>query len=271
MKNIKHKGILFNKKPITFFGINFLFLNIVYGVIKEKRTLELLWGVYCFLFYRPGKILNKIQNNSIFLKNNYYLFKKSNLNILCREENVYKSKNFSIYAEYGQPGARIVFDYIDNFIIYNPYKLDKNVYHIHCICHIDEDLFYITVGDTAKYLDIIKINKYECKIISRISNKLAGYTAIIKVSRDFWAGTDFSHRPNYLINLANGEKYFYPSSAYIEYTLSLTNIHNNRIQIKTKRLGKPKGSLIIFNIKTKKFEILQNIIYSKAPSILSIE
>ncbi|MFW2735791.1 hypothetical protein ACN6PZ_18905, partial [Acinetobacter baumannii] len=60
-------------------------------------------------------------------------------------------------------------------------------------------------------------------------SKLAGFTAMITLNDETWAGTDFSHRPNYLLNLETGEKIFLPRPAftavsYTHLTLPTTNL-----------------------------------------------
>ncbi len=129
--------------------------------------------------------------------------------IRVRMETVVIRDGQAICGEYGAPGARIIFISKDQYKIYSPYEGDQDVYHIHSISHIVDDLYHVCVGDTAKYLDILKINEKSCCLVQREKSFLAGFTAMEKLEGNTWAGSDFSHRPNFIINLTSSKNTFF--------------------------------------------------------------
>ncbi|MEJ7582072.1 hypothetical protein WKI22_16330, partial [Acinetobacter baumannii] len=52
------KGILNPSNKIKIFGINVVALQVIFGVVREKRVIEFSWGIYCFLRYKAPKTLN---------------------------------------------------------------------------------------------------------------------------------------------------------------------------------------------------------------------
>lgn len=269
MKSLKNKGIIYSnfKRP------NMLLLPffILFNTIRERRVVELIYGIYCFLVHWPSPV-NLIKKQVLEKESLSFLFAEDEVSMSFRKETIHQEDGITIVGEYdNKPGARVVYKDANTTRIFNPYVNDEKVYHIHSICKKNDDLFYVSVGDTAKYLDIFKINKNECTHKARIKKRLAGYTAITHINGVFFAGSDFSYRPNFIINLTTQIKYFLPKKAYIEYVYSIDNINTDRIEITTKRLGKKQGSLLIFNVITNRFESVQSISFSKKDTTICFQ
>lgn len=255
MKNIPHeeKGILNPKYEIKIMGFNFLALQIFLGLIREKRFIEFYWGLYCFCRYHPNKIidyeidLKKIEF-SIFVS--LYINEES---LICRSVSCNGLEK--VYAEYAQPGSRLVYISSDSKNIYDPYKNDLGVYHIHDIINIENDRYLVSTGDSNKYLDEFIINGHHCKLVKRHLTHLGGFTASIKIKGTIFFGSDFSYRPNYILNFNSGKKYFLPKQAWLELIISIRigAECSDTLTIITKELNCNIGHKIIFCLISNKF------------------
>ncbi len=259
LKNIVHekKGILNPKNKIKIFGINVIPLQVIVGVIREKRSVEFIWGVYCFVRYKAKKSLNykKKLHEVEFL--NFKILKIDGEEIVSRSWS-YNSDSI-VYVEYGQPGARIILKKNQMLKIYDPYKNDNRIYHIHNIINTSKDKYLISTGDSSKYLDEFIINENECRLLKRHLKYLGGFTASLAVNGCILMGTDFSGRPNYIFNFETREKYFLPKEAWLEYIIDIREKSSNYIEITTKRLSKSRGHKLIFNIPSKSFVSVSEI------------
>lgn len=88
-----------------------------------------------------------------------------------------------------------------------------------------ENEILITTGDSNKYLDQWEYRNKKLIFRKRLMNKLGGHTAIAAVNGDWYLGSDFSSRPNYIENI-DGEKYFFPKIAYYMYVLKFITYQN---------------------------------------------
>jgi hypothetical protein len=77
----------------------------------------------------------------------------------------------------------------------------------------DSGEFLVSTGDTHKFLDLWIARNGKVSFVRRLRKHLAGFTAAVRVNGDYYFGTDFSNRPNFITRLG-GEKYFFPSKAY---------------------------------------------------------
>lgn len=266
MRNIKNKGITYSnsKRP----NIILLPFFILFNTIKERRVTELIYGIYCFIVYKPSPV-NLIKKQILKKETLNYQFIENEISMSFRKETLYKEGGIIIIGEYDlKASARILYKDANTTKIYEPYINDDKVYHIHSICRKINNLFYVTVGDTAKYLDVFKIDEHECVHKIRLKKRLAGYTAITQVNGCFYAGSDFSYRPNFIINLDTGIKYFLPKNSYTEYIHSINVKSADKIKITTKKLGKKQGSLLIFNVATNEFESIQTVSFSTESRII---
>ncbi|WP_252059292.1 hypothetical protein [Acinetobacter sp. AHP123] len=253
MKNIayENKGILNPSNKVKFFGINLFVLQVIFGIVREKRVLEFIWGTYCFIRYKAKKSKNYVRNLDEVRTSKFIILEISGEKIVSRSWVL--NEDFKIYVEYGLPGARIVFKNNGIMKIYDPYKDDHGVYHIHNIIHLYDDKFLVSTGDSSKYLDEFVINENECKVIKRYLKHLGGFTASIDMNGCILMGTDFSCRPNYIFNFTSREKYFLPKEAWLEYIIDIERIDLNFIEVFTKRLNEKLGHKLLFSIASKSF------------------
>lgn len=259
------KGILSQENKILLFGINLIFLQIIFGVIREKRIIEFLWGLYCFIRYKPSPIINYKINLNLVEHSNFKVINANNNSIVCRSWHY--DKNFKIFLEYGQPGSRFIYSNNGSTIIYTPYRDNDGVYHIHNILNLEGDRYLVSTGDSCKYLDEYIINSEKCIRVKRHLIFLGGFTASIKINNNILLGTDFSYRPNYIYNFNTKEKYFLPKQAWLEYIIEIKNLKDDLICIITKKLNTNLGHKIVFCTLTKKYlkalqvSIEDNVVY----------
>lgn len=253
LKSIVHekKGILNPSNKIKIFGMDMVIFQIIFGVVRERRVIEFIWGIYCFVRYNAKKSINYER------KLHEVKFSKFKILNISGEEIVSRSwvcnNDSMVYVEYGKPGSRIIFKNNQVLKIYDPYKEDRRVYHIHDIIKISKDKYLISTGDSSKYLDEFVVNENECRLLKRHLKYLGGFTASIEVNSSILMGTDFSCRPNYIFNFETREKYFLPKEAWLEYIIDIQRKSSNSIEIITKRLSREIGHKLIFDINSKSF------------------
>ena len=99
-------------------------------------------------------------------------------------------------------------------IITEHYKSDARVRHIHSVTPYSEaDQFLVATGDGAKVLDLWAQDGNSVHFVKRLRRYLAGFTAVARVNGEYYFGSDFSGRPNF-IETFEGTKYFFPAKAY---------------------------------------------------------
>ncbi len=253
MKYIPHKdkGILNPKNKVSIFGLNFLALQILVGLIREKRIIEFAWGLYCLFRYQSKKINDyKVDLESY----DYSMSIRINVggfDITCRSLSCNGSSK--VYAEYSQPGARLIYVNADSVKVYDPYANDLGVYHIHDIINIESDRYLVSTGDSSKYLDEFIINSQCCQRVKRHLKHLGGFTASIKTEKNIFLGTDFTHRPNYLLDYYSRVKYFLPKQVWLEYIINIKYEEQNVLTVITKKLNCNIGHKVIFCTLKKRF------------------
>lgn len=246
MKTIPHKdkGILNPKNRVQLFGVNFLVLQIALGLVREKRITEFSWGVYCLLRYQSKNVKNYKVDLESYDDSPLINIAVGPTNLVCRS--LSHNGSSKIYAEYGQPGARLVYVDADCVNVYDPYKDDLGVYHIHDIINVESDVYLVSTGDSSKYLDEFVINSQCCQRVKRHFKHLGGFTASIKTEETIYLGTDFPYRPNYLLDHYTKVKYFLPKQAWLEYVIKMNAGKNGTLVIITKKLNHNIGHQIIF-------------------------
>ncbi|QXR07534.1 hypothetical protein EVX74_000295 [Acinetobacter lwoffii] len=245
------KGILSKENRVLFFGINLFFLQVILGVIREKRIIEFLWGLYCFIRYKPSPLIDYKVNLNLVEYSKFKLLKLNNNIIVSRSWHY--GADFKIFLEYGQPGSRFIYVNSKSTTIYSPYQKNNGVYHIHNIINLENDRYLVSTGDSCKYLDEYIINSEKCIMIKRHLNFIGGFTASIKIKNNILLGTDFSYRPNYLYNFNTKDKYFLPKEAWLEYIIEINNLKDDLICIITKKLNTSLGHKIVFCTLTKNY------------------
>ena len=246
MKDIsnKKKGILNPNNKVTFFGVNFLYLQILFGAFREKRIVELLWGAFCFVKYRPFPVCDYSVNIDDVEYESFITVLIDGVSFYCRSFS--SSGSQKVYAEYGEPGAHLIFVKGVQRLIYDPYKYDNSVYHIHNVINISGDRYFLSTGDSCKYLDEFIVNAESCSFVRRHIRYLGGFTSSIKLGGRFYFGTDFSFRPNYIFEFDSGAKYFLPKQAWLEHIIDMRCVGDFFIVLITKLLNSNHGHRLIF-------------------------
>jgi hypothetical protein len=174
----------------------------------------------------------------------------------ARVETIVYGGVFLIIGEYGNvPKRRLFYVTISLCRVIDYYMVDPRVRHIHSIhmCRSTGDIL-VTTGDAAKYLDLWHLHNDELGFVKRLKCALAGYTDIIRVSDEYYLGTDFSGRPNYIETLS-GEKFFFPAIAYRMFVVSFYQYENRYIASINSDVLFPGGrfSMSIFDTARKQF------------------
>jgi hypothetical protein len=116
-------------------------------------------------------------------------------------------------GEYGDD-SRIAYLTQERCVISDHYRWVPGVRHIHAIHQYRHPGQYlVSTGDGSKRLDLWAVLKGKPRFMKPIRKNLAGYTAATKVKDEYYFGSDFSGRPNYIGTL-DGRKYFFPRKAY---------------------------------------------------------
>lgn len=204
----------------------------------QRRTSELLYGAYCSLFFRPSLVkksdsthlLGQILSKNESLNCDKLSFSRTqlielwgkdfNIHFLpndfegARSESIVQDKNFLVVGEYADHHARIAYITRESCFVSDYYNQVSGVRHIHSILRYgDSGGILVATGDSRKLLDLWVVADHKLSFVKRIRRYFAGYTAAINVNGDYYFGTDFSSRPNYIETL-EGKKYFFPEKAY---------------------------------------------------------
>lgn len=224
---------------------NVLALFKAFGLIlKQHRTHELISGAYCSLFHPPSPLRRTEQETALLslLRDNSAIapggiltrdeilgrygerFKVASLpsDFSCvRAESIWDGGTHLILGEYGE-SPRIAYVAPDECVVSEYYLHVPGVRHIHSIESFgDSGEFLVTTGDSGKFLDLWVARGGEARFVRRLKKHLAGFTAAIRVNGEYYFGTDFSSRPNWIETLA-GARYFFPQKAY---RLHVTDFH----------------------------------------------
>ncbi len=205
-------------------------------VLSQGRLHEVAYGVYCDLFCPPAVVksppnqaLPALQNNfQALLGRKDHLSRAELIDIFsehyaihhlpddfagARIETIVYDRNFLIIGEYGYFQKRVIYVTPQSCVVNDYYTTNASVKHVHAIYKApgSNDVL-VTTGDTAKYLDLWSLQTGQFEFRKRLRNLLAGHTAITKIDHEYYLGSDFSSRPNYIEKLS-GKKFFFPEKA----------------------------------------------------------
>jgi hypothetical protein len=211
-------------------------IKILYFVIKQQRTLELIYGGYCRLFYRPSPVFPCHEQSTL----DWLLSEKKKLVIdellsrqklievygasyrvallpadfeCARRQGICEEDQCLVIGEYGE-NSRIAYVTHEVCVVSEHYRHVPGVRHIHAIHRNgNPGEFLVTTGDGSKRLDLWSARDTEVRFVRGLKKRLAGFTAVVRVKDEFYFGTDFSSRPNFIVTLT-GTKYFFPQKAY---------------------------------------------------------
>lgn len=223
----------------------FSLLMAVYLIFKEGRFIELLYGFYGFLIYRPSKLyadegninyfethiqskLNETYNpfeGLIFpdyLKHKYGELYKIDLlpeGVRFRLPSILAGNHWLVLGEYGDASGKLFFYKNQSFQTIESYNMIKGFRHIHCIHPKNESELFICTGDDKKFLDLWSIEGDCLKFKERLMKRFAGFTAAVKIGKEHYFGSDFSQRPNYIWRFSDRKKFFFPEPCYTMFVM----------------------------------------------------
>jgi hypothetical protein len=206
-------------------------------VFRQGRTLELLYGGYCSVLHRPSpvrlgdsaaELAAILERKSEFV--HHGTLHRDRLEelygdvfalralpadfISARWESVWREGDRLILGEYGDH-ARLACITRESCVLSDFYERIPTVRHIHAIQRYgDAGQFLVSVGDTSKFLDLWVVDRGGMALLKRVRRRLAGYTAAEEVNGEYYFGTDFTSRPNFIEALGSEEKFFFPDKAY---------------------------------------------------------
>ena len=212
-------------------SIIYLFAAVIL-IFKQKRSLEIIYGIYCFLCFKPSKIKKDL---GFSLTNYIPQLAKCLANKKCDKENIIleiskyigegggqfattehghvQTESGFIVGEYAENSARLFYKINNELKVYQFYQTEQGVRHIHSILK-SGDLLFISTGDSSKFLDIWRFKGESIVFDKRIIGKFGGFTTCCEINGRKYFGTDFSERPNYIYCLETKKKYFFPKPAY---------------------------------------------------------
>jgi hypothetical protein len=134
----------------------------------------------------------------------------------------------TLVGEYADESARLIYFTGDSFAIFEPYRTDGWVRHIHSVIAYKNG-FLVATGDSAKYLDHFHVKNNELVRVSRLIHNFAGFTAACEVRGKVYFGSDFSSRPNYIYCLSTHRKFFFPAKSYRHFCVAMIVVDDRYI------------------------------------------
>lgn len=165
-------------------------------IIQQRRSLEVIWSLYCLFRFRPSSIIeseniHELANRANSCVPTIFTYTRVQLNERfgddyainqlpydfkrARPESIVLTEWGMIIGEYGEKSARIALIdrktcYIDDY-----YNKMSGVRHIHSIHkEISGNKFYVSTGDGKKVLDRWTIKAGKLTFDYRVCHRLAG-------------------------------------------------------------------------------------------------
>jgi hypothetical protein len=219
-------------------------IELMIQIVRQKRAVELIYGGYCTVWHRPSAVYPCDDEETLtrILSKKYEFIRDTKLsrgqltalygdNIAihdlpddfpgARRESVWLNDTCLILGEYGE-SARIACITARACVISDYYRHVAGVRHIHSIQRYgDSGEFLVSTGDGRKFLDVWVASRGDIRFVRRLRRRLAGFTAAVEVNGQYYFGSDFSGRPNFIETLG-GAKYFFPEKGY---KLHVTGFH----------------------------------------------
>jgi hypothetical protein len=213
-----------------------LLLKALALIMRQGRTHELAYGLYCVLAHRPSPVCPEPGHRDLISgwtrKSPVWAegvlarerlvelygekFKVGELPLDfqgARREGIWQDQGCLVIGEYGED-CRIVYVTADLCTPNEYYRRVPGVRHIHAVEKFgDTDQFLVATGDRHKFLDLWSLADGSLRFERRITRHLAGFTAAIRINGEYYFGTDFSGRPNWIETL-DRKRFFFPRKAY---------------------------------------------------------
>jgi hypothetical protein len=254
-----------------------LLMQLAASIVRQRRALELLYGGYCIAFHRPSPIhppaepeaLDRILARRDEFTQHAVLSRDELLQAYChhpgihdlpagfarvRRESVWLEHSRLILGEYGE-GARLACISDGRCLVSEHYAREAGVRHIHSIQKYgDAGEFLVATGDGPKMLDLWRAGGEGLHFVRRLQKRLAGYTAAAEVGGEYYFGSDFSGRPNFIAALGGG-RYFFPAKAYLMHAAAFHVLFDRYIVSVNKELNMSGGrrALCVFDTRLSRF------------------
>lgn len=248
-------------------------LTALWLVAMQGRWVELLFGLYCTIRFRPSRVENSrnidvdelihhgehqcrvrsFQRHEAIAATN--AMTRSNEGLPhCRIHGVAECEAHTFLGEYAENSARVYVRSPDRVRIFSPYDRDARVRHIHMV-HAHNGVIYIATGDSRKYLDQFTYGEGKLQRISRVVRWFGGFTAGCSIGQKLYLGTDFSGRPNYIYCLETRERFPFPRPAFFKYCAVMLPIEDRYIICVNRSLpyAAPQRVISIFDVVERQF------------------
>jgi hypothetical protein len=242
-------------------------------VMVQGRLFELMYGLICYLRYQPSRVFFDVSvqiNSAIEIAEDeakslrskkIQALKQLNSKLPtaqafanCLIHGFAINDEFSVLGEYAEHSARIFVLKEGQAHHFAPYHDDAGVRHIHLVC-LHKGSIFVATGDSNKYLDRFEYTALGLRHMSRIHQRLGGFTAACSVRGRLYLGTDFSSRPNYIYCLETKKKFFFPVLAFRQYCVMMLLINERHIVCLNFSLShfEEKRTISIFDTRSEKF------------------
>jgi hypothetical protein len=246
-------------------------------IVRQRRTVELLYGGHCSVFHRPSpvhlpegaEVIERILNRHAEFAQHAVLYRDQLMRsygdrvalgglpasfLSARRESVWEENGRLILGEYGE-GARVACITESACVVNDHYQRIPGVRHIHSIQKYGgTGQFLVATGDGHKYLDLWASSGDEVRFVRTITKRLAGFTAAAEVGGEYYFGSDFSGRPNF-IRVLGGPRYFFPEKAYLMHVAAFHVLFERYLVSVNKELNVSGGRrvLSVFDTRTRRF------------------
>jgi hypothetical protein len=252
-------------------------MHLAASIARQRRALELLYGGYCAALYRPSPVHPPAEPEALdrILSRRHEFTRRAVVSrdellrtyrdqpgihdlpagFSCvRRESVWLQNSRLILGEYGE-GARLVCISGGTCLVSEHYTRMAGVRHIHSIQKYgNAGEFLVATGDGLKMLDLWRAGRRGLQFVRRLQKRLAGYTAAAEVGGEYYFGSDFSGRPNFIAVLGGG-RYFFPAKAYLMHAAAFHVLFDRYIVSVNKELNMSGGrrALCVFDARTRRF------------------
>jgi hypothetical protein len=121
-----------------------------------------------------------------------------------------------VIGEYAEAAPRLLCFDGGQVRVFRFYDNDADVRHIHAV-QWHAGLLYVTTGDAGKYLDLFTLHDGRIHPQRRLRRILGGFTAACSHDGELWFGSDFTGRPNYLLNFQRRSRFYFPDAAFKQF------------------------------------------------------